>query len=116
MTFAHHGIDDVFLISKKQGRQRFRRSILEAWSWRCAYCDCCLKQQATLDHVIPLSRGGPTSRDNLVAACPGCNVAKSDQLLESWYRQQPFYEPGREWAIWRWRLRYGAVTMPPFHC
>ena len=114
MTVAHHGIDDGVLVSKKQSRQRFRRSILEAWGWRCAYCEACLAQQATLDHVIPMSRGGPTSKGNLVAACASCNVAKSDQPLEAWYREQVFYSRRREWAIWWWRLTHGTLPLPPW--
>lgn len=113
MSVAHHGIDGIFLVSKKQSRQRFRRAILEAWGWRCAYCDSHLERQATLDHVIPVSRGGPTCRSNLVAACASCNVAKSDQPLERWYRSQAFYNRRREWAIWWWRLSHGALPLPP---
>jgi len=106
VTVAHHGIDGAILVSKKQSRQRFRRSILDAWNWRCAYCDACLEGQATLDHIVPMSRGGATSRNNLVAACAKCNVSKSDESLEAWYRRQPFYNRRREWAIWWWRLTH----------
>lgn len=35
---------------------------------------------ATLDHVIPLAKGGAHSMDNLRACCAGCNSAKSDTL------------------------------------
>lgn len=50
---------------------------------RCAYCGVATRRLAkglsrapdlaTLDHVVPRSRGGPLSRDNLVLACQGCN-------------------------------------------
>ena len=115
MTLACHGIEDVFLVSKKQNRQRFRRSILEGWAWRCAYCDACLRHQATLDHVIPISRGGLTSKENLVAACPSCNVAKSDHSLDAWYRDQAFYDQRRESAIWWWRLSHGSMAPQPIN-
>lgn len=36
---------------------------------------------ASVDHVIPLSRGGSGLRENLRAAHLGCNVAKGDRLL-----------------------------------
>ena len=112
MTLAHHGIDGVSLVNKKQSRQRFRRSILEAWAWRCAYCDRCLRQQATLDHVVPKSRGGHTSRGNLIAACPSCNVDKSDEPLEQWFRRQGFYDRRREWTICWWQLTHGGQLLP----
>lgn len=48
-------------------------------SKRCAYCGVkfCAKNPATLEHIIPLSKGGSHSRDNLAAACQKCNTSKS---------------------------------------
>lgn len=39
---------------------------------------------ATIDHVIPLSRGGKHCNDNLVAACLTCNSSKGTKLLHEW--------------------------------
>lgn len=40
----------------------------------CYYCDRALPwDHATLDHVVPLSRGGGNGLDNLVASCQWCN-------------------------------------------
>jgi 5-methylcytosine-specific restriction endonuclease McrA len=36
------------------------------------------------DHMIPLSRGGTDSLDNLVWACPSCNASKSDKTVDEW--------------------------------
>lgn len=48
----------------------------------CSYCGCELNWgTATLDHVVPRSKGGTDSMDNLVLACQPCNVRKADQLL-----------------------------------
>ena len=45
-------------------------------------CQYCLKQlpksQLTLDHVLPISKGGKTSWDNIVAACNPCNSGKGN--------------------------------------
>ena len=47
--------------------------------FRCQYCG---QEHAgadlTFDHVIPKCRGGPTSWDNVVAACPMCNSRKDN--------------------------------------
>ena len=44
---------------------------------RCQYCDRRLPSaQLSLDHVIPRSRGGTTSWENVVCACLKCNVKK----------------------------------------
>lgn len=51
----------------------------------CAYCGKKLtRQNATLDHVIPLSRGGDDSPRNLVWCCLKCNREKGSQLLSEW--------------------------------
>ncbi|WP_022873615.1 HNH endonuclease [Nesterenkonia alba] len=56
-----------------------RRGILRRDRRACAYCG---KPAATVDHVIPRSRGGDSSWENLVACCGPCNVRKGDKTLE----------------------------------
>jgi len=49
--------------------------------FRCQYCgEAFASTDLTFDHVVPRSRGGRTSWDNVVAACSPCNVAKDDRL------------------------------------
>ena len=49
-------------------------------------CQFCLtsfpKQQLTLDHVIPISRGGKTNWENIVSACGPCNSKKGSKLIK----------------------------------
>jgi len=40
--------------------------------------------QATIDHMIPLSRGGTHTRDNLITLCHQCNSEKSDKTWDEW--------------------------------
>ena len=42
-----------------------------------------LRRMATVDHVIPRSKGGSNDDDNLVIACYGCNYLKADQVLDN---------------------------------
>jgi len=49
---------------------------------RCLYCGQIVK--LTMDHVIPLSRGGEHTKENVVGACRSCNSAKKDRPLEEW--------------------------------
>ncbi len=45
--------------------------------FQCQYCSTKLAaNQLTLDHVIPVSKGGGTNWENVVTCCPGCNVKK----------------------------------------
>ncbi|WP_126976616.1 HNH endonuclease [Frigidibacter oleivorans] len=46
----------------------------------CQYCGS--KENLTFDHVLPRSRGGITSWDNVVAACAPCNLKKANKLLK----------------------------------
>ncbi len=49
--------------------------------WECQYCgDEFRTSDLTFDHVIPRSRGGRTSWDNIVAACHDCNLLKGSYL------------------------------------
>lgn len=49
----------------------------------CFYCGCELNESnLTIDHFIPLSKGGQNIRENLVACCFGCNNKKGVKLYE----------------------------------
>jgi 5-methylcytosine-specific restriction endonuclease McrA len=54
-----------------------RREVLRRDRHSCQYCGS--TKHLTLDHVIPRSRGGQHSWDNVVAACECCNSRKSDR-------------------------------------
>jgi 5-methylcytosine-specific restriction endonuclease McrA len=48
--------------------------------YRCQYCDRkCTIGEITYDHVVPRSRGGTTSWENIVSACVACNGRKANR-------------------------------------
>ncbi len=55
-----------------------RRNVLERDRHSCQYCTY-RGDQLTLDHIIPRSRGGIDSWENLVAACVRCNIKKGNR-------------------------------------
>jgi 5-methylcytosine-specific restriction endonuclease McrA len=55
-----------------------RRNIFERDRNTCQYC-LHIGGQLTLDHIIPRSRGGGESWDNLVTACIKCNIKKGNR-------------------------------------
>ena len=55
-----------------------RRNVLERDRHTCQYCSY-RGDDLTLDHVIPRSRGGGDTWENLVAACVRCNVKKGNR-------------------------------------
>lgn len=55
-----------------------RRNILERDHHTCQYCNY-KGEHLTLDHMIPRSRGGGDTWENLVSACVRCNVKKGNR-------------------------------------
>lgn len=80
----------------KREKARAREARQSAW-WRrriapgrCHYCGRHVGVNSlTMDHVIPLIRGGRSVRGNMVPACRDCNARKQSQLPWEWdaYRQ-----------------------------
>lgn len=60
-----------------------RQRLAERDNWHCRYCGHDIRHDAwTIDHVIPVWRGGATTDENLVLCCGPCNWRKSYHLLE----------------------------------
>ena len=54
-----------------------RRNVFARDASRCQYCGKrCPTSELSIDHIVPRSRGGETTWENLVCACVGCNVKK----------------------------------------
>ena len=64
----------------RQNRAVSRKGIMLRDQSSCQYCRSVLPAKSlTLDHVIPRSRGGPSTWENLVACCLDCNNRKGDR-------------------------------------
>lgn len=76
-------------------------------------CQYCGKnhpaQDLTFDHVVPRSRGGRTSWENVVTACRGCNFTKANRLAKE-CAMHPLKKPVRPTT---WRLQENGRTFPP---
>lgn len=53
----------------------------------CAYCQRTLNGAYEVDHMLPLSRGGGNSWDNLAVTCQPCNRSKHDKSVEEFYTE-----------------------------
>lgn len=73
--------------------------ILNLFNSECAYCSS--KENLTLDHFIPLSKGGSNVQGNLLPACKSCNSSKNNRDAIEWYKKQPFFNQKR----WRQILK-----------
>jgi 5-methylcytosine-specific restriction endonuclease McrA len=77
-----------------------RRGVLRRDGSRCAYCG---GSASTIDHVLPRSRGGKDTWNNLVLACTKCNVRKGNRLPDE--ANMPLL---RQPGIPRWLPRLGV--------
>jgi 5-methylcytosine-specific restriction endonuclease McrA len=59
-------------------RKITRRAVFARDDWTCQYCGA--RSNLTVDHVIPRSKGGASSWDNIVASCAPCNLRKGSAL------------------------------------
>jgi 5-methylcytosine-specific restriction endonuclease McrA len=70
--------------------------------YQCAYCGTKVNRNtATLDHYIPLSKGGKTTFENILTACSPCNTLKGNTVGVMRPRYKP-YKPGY-WELVRKR-------------
>ncbi len=92
------------LSAEDQKRERHRaRELRQSQWWKrrlakgiCYYCGRPTPpDQLTMDHIVPIARGGKTTKGNVVACCKQCNNAKKQLLPMEWenYLRQ-FRQPG----------------------
>ncbi|SRR5215204_2938299 len=79
-------------MNKGQYKQ-YRKELIDAVYKRDNYtCVYCLAPASTVDHVVPLSRGGKWRLNNLVACCIWCNNEKSDNSLKGFINDKlPYF-------------------------
>jgi len=67
-------------VSKIMEAKPSRAMIYKRDGHKCQYCGA--TRRLTIDHVIPRSKGGKDTWQNLVVACSKCNTLKGDKFLE----------------------------------
>ena len=65
----------------------WRRAIFKRDRYRCTYCGCEVHRRdprhpkyATIDHIVPLSKGGMSIDSNVTTACRECNGKKGNKM------------------------------------
>ena len=86
-----------------------RRNVMRRDNFECQYCG--KKSALTIDHVIPKSRGGKDTWENLTTACERCNVKKGNKTPKE--AQMPLLtKPYRPVPITFFRDYNGGVQDP----
>jgi 5-methylcytosine-specific restriction endonuclease McrA len=114
-------------IQPHKNRVKFsRQNVLARDRWRCQYCgERKPTRELTFDHVVPRSRGGKTTWENVCSACISCNMYKADRtpkeaglkLLKK--PVKPVWLPIFNWALQsvtqvpvEWRDYWNAELVP----
>ena len=81
-------IDDTSIKRERYKARQLRDS--QWWKRRvakgvCGYCgQSAPPKELTMDHIVPLARGGKSTKGNVVPACKTCNNAKKNLLPMEW--------------------------------
>ncbi|MGE3536805.1 MAG: HNH endonuclease [Candidatus Tectimicrobiota bacterium] len=92
---------------KHMGREKLKARELRQSQWwrnklaqgRCAYCEGTFApDELTMDHIVPLARGGRSTRGNVVPCCKPCNATKrywtpAELLLQQLKAQESGEQP-----------------------
>lgn len=74
------GLDLELLPRKRKSRPKIppaiRAKVYERDGYRCVNCG--VRYPLSVDHVIPLSKGGKNRMENMVTMCKPCNADKAD--------------------------------------
>lgn len=82
---------DLQETDQRHERQK-ARDLRESQWWKrrlakgvCSYCQRSFApKELTMDHIVPVSRGGKTTKGNVAACCKECNNAKKQMLPIEW--------------------------------
>jgi len=88
MVMPEFETDDIAIRREKEKARELRRS--QWWKrklarGRCYYCGRSFPPgELTMDHIVPLARGGKSTKGNVVTACKECNTKKKSMLPIEW--------------------------------
>ena len=86
--FHFDGVDEAEIRREKDKARKLRKT--RWWHQKlsiglCYYCGKPFKPKGlTMDHIVPLARGGRSTKENLVACCKECNNRKKTLLPIEW--------------------------------
>ena len=81
-------LDEADLKRERRKARELRRS--QWWKRKCAQgiCHYCQRRfparELTMDHIVPLARGGRSTKGNVAPACKDCNNKKKQLLPMEW--------------------------------
>jgi hypothetical protein len=74
---------------------------LDFFKHSCAYCGE-RNEKLHQEHVIPVSKGGYYTKQNIIPACSFCNKSKLNRVMEDWYASKEYFDEARLKKIHQW--------------
>lgn len=99
MDFDLYDWDDNAIRAERNKARELRYS--QWWKRRiargiCHYCQTPTPpKELTMDHILPLSRGGRSTKGNVVPCCKECNTRKKQLLPVEWAQYLAQFPAGR---------------------
>lgn len=90
-----------------------RSKLLARWKQQGKRCTYCLALADTVDHVLPLVRGGTNHEGNLTPCCRRCNSSKAGYMVAEW-KHSIHLPPRTEPLPWRATPKRKARARPRF--
>ena len=93
MTIGFVSFDNMDISEEEIRREKVKARRLRRTDWwmrkiqkgECYYCHQAVgRDNLTMDHIVPLSRGGKSKKGNVVPACKDCNNKKKYLLPVEW--------------------------------
>lgn len=122
-SVEHNRIRHSKFVSKEKIRELDKNIEYPREDWRdamihfsrsCAFCGKpegrAKVDRMDFDHLVPISKGGKTVRENVIPACRTCNRGRGARDWRDWFRKQPFYSVERERRIDAWTLQSSAKS------
>ncbi|MGE4560234.1 MAG: HNH endonuclease [Desulfobulbus sp.] len=86
--FSLDAVDEALIRAERNKARELRKTRWWQQKTSSGTCWYCGKKvgyhNLTMDHVIPLARGGRSTKDNLVPCCKECNTKKKNALPIEW--------------------------------
>lgn len=88
MEYFTPEVTDTEIKKERAKARELKRS--QWWKRKCAEGKCYFCKQIipprelTMDHIVPIIRGGKSTKGNVVPACKQCNSQKKHSLLMEW--------------------------------
>jgi 5-methylcytosine-specific restriction endonuclease McrA len=80
---------------QRNRRNLIKRNLLKHNKYKCEYCENDMQfdnpqlpNYVTIDHKLPLSKGGSNRIDNLAVCCRSCNFSKASLTLEQFFQKK----------------------------